>query len=351
MKLFSPLSLAAGLLSLLAAGQAAAQAPYLETRPVTIHWNFTLTGVSGTTIGKRPLPVDSSGNILGIDDPDKLNPNDRITTEKGSLITYAVGNGEQDFIVKHLVRAVIEDGRYGLSEQDIEGRWELTAVREPQTTVVGAATTPYEIFLTRIEPSRRGGRVSAAYPTSELSSLTVDGFTIEDGEAVFQPTIIPTGLFMTFDQLAGAYSETLSGDRVTRATGTISVAFTINFTSVFADDPRYSAKPTVEQDEFGNDVRVPPVLGKDFHSKVNTWNAAASGVMTAGIRSTAGDLPAVVPTRMKVAAIGSWSHIFTDYSGLPDSEIKTSGFGGIAPLSIKIGEAKFQRRELFFSFR
>jgi hypothetical protein len=351
MNLSLRLSLAAGLLTLATASLAHAQAPYLETRPLTIHWNFTLTGVSGTTIGKRPLPVDRDGNVLGIDDPEKLNPNDRVTTEKGSLISYTVGNGEQDFIVEHLLRSVIENGNQSLTEEELTGRWELTAVREPQETVVGAATAPYAIYLSRIQPTRAGGRISKTYATTDLEVTTVDvddPFSLnEDNEPVFNSTAIPTGLFLTFNQLVGAYNETLADGRVSKASGSITVAYSIGFNSVFAADPRYLAEPTTETDELGNEVEVPPKLGLDYHSRINFWNAFGSGILTAGIRTTPGPLPAVVPVNVKMTGVGSWSHLSVDYTGVPNDEIKYGGFEGIAPLRIKLGNAKFQRRELF----
>lgn len=345
------LPLAAGLLALAAAPFAHAQAPYLETRTLTIHWNFTLTGVSGTTIGKKALPVDSAGNILGIDDPEKLNPNDRITTEKGSLISYTVGNGEQDFIVEQLLRSVIENGNQGITEDELTGRWELTAVREPQETVLGAATAPYAVYLSRIQPTRAGGRISKTYATSDLEVTTVDvdnPFTVnEENEPVFNPTPIPTGLFLTFNQFAGAYNETLTEGRVTKASGNITVAYSISFNSVFATDPGYKAEPTTETDDLGNEIEVPPQLGVDYHSQINFWNAFGSGILTAGIRTTPGPLPAVVPVNVKMTGVGSWTHLSADYSGVPDDEPVYGGFGGIAPLRIKLGNAKFQRRELF----
>lgn len=350
---FSRLTLVTGLLALAAIPFAQAQeAPYLETRSLTIHWNFTLTGVSGTTIGKRPLPMDTAGNILGIDDPDRLNPNDRITSERGILITYTRGedqlsNGEQDFIVEHLLRNVIESGGQGLSELELSGRWELTAVREPQTSVQGAATADYQIFLTRIDPTRTGGRISRTYFTDGLDVITVDTadpfsfVPVEDEgdpeaepefELVFNPRTIATGLYLRFGRPIGSYNETLSDGRVTRASGNISVPYTLSFNSVYAEDPFYLATGEAE-------------LGKDYHSQPAHWHAFGIGVMSAGLRATPGG--AVVPTNMRMTATGYWSHIGLDYSGLPDEPATYFAVGGIAPLRLKLGEPKFQHRGLF----
>lgn len=357
MNLASRISLSAGLFSLAFAPLVKAQAPYLETRPLTIDWNFVVTGIKGTTIGSKPRPVDREGNPLGIDDPEKLNPVDRATTEKGLHITYSKGDGDQGFIVKHLLQAVAENAAQGITTDELEkGRWELTAVREPQETVLGAATTPYTIYLTRIQATEKGGRISKTYLTTDLEVGTVGNVSVEANAKVYNGVSVPTGLFLTFDHFTGAYNETLADGRVTKATGNIAVAFTIGFNSVFASDPRYKAQPTTETDELGNEIIIPPQLGVDFHSMPNHWSALGTGMMTAGIRSTPGPLAAVVPTKIQMTAVGSWSHLGFDFPALTNydieqaesfSDLAKDNYGGIAPLKIKIGEAKFQRRELF----
>lgn len=347
MKLFASLSSAAALFALAPFASAQTPAPYLETAPLSIIWQFSLTGVSGTTLGPTPRPVGADGSIAGVDDPESLRPFDRVTTEKGVPITFSE-NGDQSFFVKHLLRAVIENNSQGLTKEELGGRWELTAVREPQTTVLGAATTPYAIFLTRIEPTAAGGRISRSYDTAGLEVITTgtdfgdDPATtdvVEDSAPVFVPVNINTGLFLTFDQFVGNYTETLTEGRVTKATGSVSVAFSLRFRSIFAADPTYLATDPEAK------------LGVDYHSKVDDWFAFANGIMTATVRTSASALPAVTFTNVKLTGHGSWDKYSTDFSPfLEEGAVLVSGFGGIAPVSINIGTAKFQRRELFPNF-
>lgn len=346
MKFSASFSFTAALFAFAPFASAQTPAPYLETAPLSIQWQFNTTGVSGTTLGPKPRPVDSAGNITGIEDPDTLRPFDRITTEKGSVITYSE-NGDQAFFVKHLLRAVIENGSQGLTEQELGDRWELTAVREPQTTVQGAATTPYAIYLTRIQPTAAGGRISWTYDTHDLPVTTAEpGFgddpetedVVEETAPAFLPIVIRTGLFLTFDQFAGNYTETVTGGRVTKASGSITVAFSLGFVSVFAKDPTYLAD-------------LDGKLGQDYHSQVDIWTAAATGLMTANVRTTSSALPAVTLTNVKLTGHGSWDKEILDFTPyLKKGYYLVSGYSGLAPLSIKIGAPKFQRRELFPNF-
>ena len=346
MKLSASFPFTAALLALAPFASAQTPAPYLETAPRSIQWQFNTTGVSGTTLGPAPRPVDSAGNIAGIDNPDTLRPFDRITTERGSVITYSE-NGDQAFFVKHLLRAVIENGSQGLTEQELDGRWELTAVREPQTTVLGAATTPYAVYLTRIQPTAAGGRISWNYDTLDLPVTTAKpGFgdnpetedVVEEDAPAFEAEVIDTGLFLTFDQFVGNYTETLTGGRVTKASGNITVAFSLGFISVFAENPTYLAPPDGK-------------LGQDYHSKVDLWTVFANGYMTANVRTTASALPAVTLSNVKLTGHGSWYKTTKDFTPyLEEGFYLVSGHNGLAPLSIKIGAPKFQRRDLFPTF-
>lgn len=346
MKLFASFSFTAALFALAPFASAQTPAPYLETAPLSIQWQFNTTGVSGTTLGPKPRPVDSAGNITGIEDPDTLRPFDRITTERGTVITFSE-NGDQAFFVKHLLRAVIENGSQGLTEQELGGRWELTAVREPQTTVFGAATTPYAVYLTRIEPTAAGGRISWTYDTHDLPVTTAEpGFgddpetedVVEETAPAFKPIVIRTGLFLTFDQFVGNYTETLTNSRVTKASGSITVAFSLGFVSVFGESPAYSADAEAK-------------LGEDYHSKVDIWSAFANGYMTANVRTTSSALPAVTLSNVKLAGHGSWEKVIKDFTPYLDKGYYLeSGYSGLAPLNIKIGASKFQRRELFPNF-
>jgi hypothetical protein len=384
MKTLSRLSALASGLFAFSSSALLAQTPYLETSSVSILWNFTITGVSGTTIGPKPIVLGAPGAI----DPDALRPGDRVTTDIGTPITYTVDTGNQAFFVKQLVRAVLE--RYatqskGLVEQfldaaapvltsiedtesaiaaianqlaivtdpavradllanratleatllqleadlaeiesdylpdialledrikylkrEADGRWELTAVREAQQSVAGVANTPYAIFLSRIERVR--GYVSPTFDT---------GMRIEP---IYS---------------AGDSVETLVDGRVTRATGKYTTHFRLEFGALYASDPLNGI-------DFLDRATKEP--GADYATAGDRWDAEATGYMTYNIRSTLGPLAAVLPTKIKVTGHGSWSH------GIVKPDEPTLVFNGIAPLSIKMGEVKFQNRAMFPEF-
>lgn len=321
MNTFRRLSLAASVLFALAP-LARAQTPYLETAPLSILWNFTNTGVSSNTTALTPLTA-------GAEDPDKLKPIDRITTEVGRLIVHTEDNGNQAFFVKHLLRRILEDAAYEARDlqisnanpnrlelledridylkDELEGKWEITAVREPQATVAGAASTPYSLFLTRIDSTRR--RPSRSFDT---------GMRIEP---------IYT---------AGNSTETLNNGVVTKATGTYTTHFRLVFDSWYASDPLYLVAPENRPD-------VTP--GIDVDSLGKFWFAFGTGYMTYTIRSTPGPIAAVLPTRVKITGHGTWVNIVGTETGyaLP--------YSGIGPFSIKMGEVKYQNRNMFPEFQ
>lgn len=307
--------LAASLLALVSAVRA--QNAYLETIPVTVLWNFNITGVSGTTLGPAPLDPAAVAEI----DPERLRPVDRITTENGVPIIYSKGTGNQAFLIKHLLRAMVDRDEPLITKKDAESdRWELTAVREPQTSVAGVTTTPYQLFLTRKDPTVIG-RPGMVRPLSALE----------------------TGITLTLGPSSAKTTEVISGGIVIKASGSVTTSFTLTFSSVFYDDPRYPLLPFNPEEET-------PVAGDDYWSKRNTWFAYASGYMTYAIRSTPGPIAAVLPTKIKATGVGTWSHLFEDLA--PDAENSGENFayGGAAPLSLKMGEVKYQNRNLFPGF-
>jgi hypothetical protein len=294
-----------------------AQTPYLETAPITILWNFTLTGSSGTTLGSTPTLPESSAPF----NPGALRPIERITTEAGSLITYSAANGnQQHFADKLIVNSVKlyraeavrlqaaaaaqpddspaqldllkEAARFSTLatylESETDGRWELTAVREAQTTVEGALNTPFRIFLTRIQPT--SGRPSPTFLTD------------------FRLQPISSVVNATETLYAGPATDTVEVGRVTKATG--------NAATIFL---------RVEFESGGND---------------GYWLTFGTAYLTCNIRSTPGPLAAVALSKPSITGHGTWVHI------TPDERYYT----GIGPLAIKMGETKYQHKDMFPEF-
>lgn len=337
--------LAASCLALASAVRA--QNAYLETIPVTVLWNFNITGVTGTTIGSEPLTPDQLAQI----DPDKLRPVDRVTTENGAPMGYPAGSGTQAFIVKHLLRALLDRDEPLITEKDAEStRWELTAVREPQTNFEGVTSEPYQIFLTRKDPTvvSRPGQVR---PVGVLGEVELNPAIVLSNEESI--TSINTGLRLTLGASIGnKVTETLVDGAVTKATGSVTTAFSLTFGSVFFDDPRYLLLPFPSPTEEEPEPEL-PVAGVDYWSKRNVWSASATGYMTYSLRSTtpsAGNPAALAPTKIKATGVGSWIHVFQDLNPENANSGADFRYGGIAPLSLKMGEVKFQNRNLFPGF-
>jgi len=373
--------LSAALLAL--ASVSRAQTPYLETASLSFLTSFTTSGVASTATSLVPVVPDTPGAI----DPDKVRPVDRITVDIGSPIVHPLGNGDQSFFTKQLVRVVMEeaaeeyksiaqerdaatkptreliaatedaiseltsllvettdpDTRAALTaqrdtletelasqESDLatiesaftarlaplesrigylkvhgDGRWELTAVRSAQSSVAGVISTPYTVFLTRIE--RTAASVSRSFDT---------------------------GLRLVPIQSAGTSSETLSNGRVTSASGSYTTHFRLDFASFYATDPLSK----IEADD-----RAKSVDGTDYNTAGDAWIFGGTGYMSYRIRSTPGPLAAVAPADIKISGHGSWTHLVIT----PDN---IASFGGIAPFAIKMGDVKFQNRNLFPDF-
>ncbi len=360
-----------------------AQTPYLETASLSFLAGFTVTGVGSTATSLTPVVPGAPGVI----DPDKVRPIDRITTDIGAPIIYTLGNGDQAFFTKQLVRVVMEkaaedyksvyleranaikpiseliaateraisvltstlqqtidpdtrasliaerdeledqledqrnelldleapyserlstlEGRVAYLKFHAEGKWELTAIRDAQTTVSGVASTPYSVFLTRIERTATG--LSRSFDT---------------------------GLRLEPIQSAGVATETLSNGRVVKAVGNYTTHFRLEFSSFYANDPLGAIKAS---------ERADAIDGEDYNTAGDLWTVGGTGYMTYSIRSTPGPLAAVVPSNIKTSGHGSWSHIIITKEGV-------SGTGGVAPFAIKMGEVKFQNRNLFPDF-
>ena len=178
-------------------------------------------------------------------------------------------------------------------------------MREPRTSVAEATSTPFKIFLTRIEPLRGRG------PTRTFDTLL---------------RIVPI-----YSAPAGKSTETLSNGSLTKVTGSYTTHFSLEFSSFYATDPLGALKP---------EARAGKVSGVDFNTAGDAWSIGGTGYMTYNIRSTPGPVVAVMPSATKITGHGSWAHILVSAEG-------SAGFSGIAPLSIKMGEIKYQDRHLF----
>jgi len=292
-----------------------ATSPYLETIPATFFWQFNTTGVG---IARTPLPVEST---VPIDDPDTIKPVDRITTETGTPITYSAGNGNQAFFVTQLTRAVLErlaqasinpanteacETEINFIKKYADNQWELTFVREPQTSAEGVMTTPYWLFLTHID--RVTGKSLISYDT---------------------------GIRLVPKYSAGTKSETFASSQLTNATGSITTYFTLAFENMYATDPLY----LIDVADRGGAVE-----GETYNTTGASWRIRyGSGYLTYSLRKTAGTSQVVAPTRMKATGVGSWEHKIFD-------DTDTATYAGTAPLSLKLGEVKYQRREFFPEF-
>jgi hypothetical protein len=341
MNTLSRLSLLAASCLALTGAARAQSASYLETIPLTFLWNFNLTGVSGTTIGNEPLTPEQLAQI----DPDRLRPVDRVTTENGVPIGYDKGSGNQAFLVRHLLRALLDRDNPTITEEDAAStRWELTAVRAPQTSLEGVTSTPYQIFLTRKDPTVIG-RPGQVRPVNVQTDVPLQ-------PSAGELTAINTGLSITLGASVANVTETLAEGVVTKASGSVTTAFSLTFGSIFYDDPRFPLLPFDSPTEEDPEPKI-PVAGVDYWSKRNVWSASATGYMTYSLRSTtpsANNPAAVAPTKIKATGVGSWFHIFQDLNPENANSGNDFSYGGIAPLSIKMGEVKYQNRNLFPGF-
>jgi hypothetical protein len=400
---FSALVVPLAILSTATLGQAQTPA-FLETAPLSFLRAFSITGVASTT--KGPLPIEPGAN--GPLDPDRLRPDHRITTDIGTPIYYTE-TGEQSFWVRQSQRAVLErialqqqkrlqtlvaveiaeintlkeeiedleeaianasdvgeqqaleaelnaaEQRLSLQKQllakkiteillsdqqlaalkaqlkyareefnDQGSRWELVAVREPQRSFDAAAHTPYKIFLGRIDRPLR------------IITRTFD-----------------SGLRIQPYFSLGATTETLVNGSVTKATGT---GCTTVFEIEFDRDLDPATPPTEINFEFATDPLhlvaqedLPfAEAGVDYNTSLVRWVSFGSGYMTYGIRSTPGPLAAVLPINIRMTGHASWGRVSEDVVDGVTSI--TSGQSGVAPFAIKMGDVKFQHRNLFPDF-
>ncbi len=401
--LFAPLALFS-----VASTLHAQSAVYLETAPLSFLRAFAITSVVSST--KGPLPIEPGASIPL--DPDDLRPDHRITTDIGAPGYYSEASGDQSFWVNQSERAVLErlalqqqkrlqllladeiaaikelealvdnleaqiavatdlneqtalknqlaaaeerlslqkellgkrsktlfssdlqlatldaQLRYAKSEFDDEGaRWELLAVREPQRGVEAAGHAPYRIFLGRIER------------TSRMITRTFDsGLRIQPYFSIGSTTetLADGGVVSAKSSGAGCTTcfELLFDSDLDAATDLTQIDFK------FATDPLHLvAKENLALAE----ERI------DYNTEFTRWNSIGSGYMTYGIRSTPGPVAAVIPVNVRITGHGSWARVTetTDADGITTF---SNARGGINPCAIKVGDVKYQHRNLFPDF-
>ncbi|HTJ77987.1 MAG TPA: hypothetical protein VL357_03250 [Rariglobus sp.] len=290
---------------------------YLETMPVTITWQFNITGVGKTRVAQ---PIASSKTI---DNPP--DPVGRTTTETGAPIIYTAGNGDQAFFVQQLLRKVLEnyaessrtlllnndpsgaqsyEDEIAYLKQQVNDQWELTAVRAPQTSIDGVLNSPYWIFLSKIDSLDH--RVLKAYDT---------------------------GMRITPKYNAGSLTENLVNGQPANVSGSMITYFTLDFYSLYANDPLYLVP-------FAS--RAAATDGTTYNSAGSEWGASGSGYITYSFRKTSGTSGVIAPTKIKITGVGSWYNTLFNNT---DASSKT--FGGTAPLKIALGEVLYQNSTFF----
>lgn len=191
--------------------------------------------------------------------------------------------------------------------RQLSDKWELTAVRRPQTTLAGVMSEDYRIFLTRIDP---------------IQGRTIQGFD--------------TGLRLVNNYSAPKTAETFSGGTLVKVAGTVTSYFTLEFDSMYAADPLYLLPAA---------SRATAVDGTTYNTNGEKWQVFGGGYMTYSVRNTVGTPTAVAPTKATITGYGSWYRTaFSVTDGWEDH------FAGIAPLNIKMGEVKYQRSEYLPEF-
>jgi|GEM_PF-3420205 len=304
--------------------------PYLETMPITIIWQFNVTGAGKTRV-IQPVASTTPADVA----PD---PIARTTTETGTPIIYSGGKGDQAFFVKQLLRKVLEnyaessrslakqsaaepdptlsaqllanaqsyESQIVILKQQLNDQWELTAVRAPQTSSDGVATSPYWIFLTKLD---------------SLQNRLLRGYD--------------TGMRITPKYGAGTKTETYVNNQITDATGSYTTYFTLDFNNLYADDPLYMI-PFAD--------RATSIDGKDYNTGGSQWNVFGSGYITYNFRKTSGISGVIAPAQTTISGVGSWQNeIFT-------ADDTSKVYVGTAPLKIIMARAKYQSSAFFPEF-
>ena len=231
-----------------------------------------------------------------------------LNTQKTALTaTLATKNAEFDAIAAPYNASLAEvDAKIEYLKTEASDQWEITSVRNAQSTLSGAASTPFALFLTRTDRIQRG------------ISQTFD-----------------TGLRLVPIYSSGASTETRSSGTLTKVTGSYVTHLSLDFTSFYANDPLSAVS---------REDRAVAQEGEDFNTSGEFWRIDASGYMSYTLRSTPGPVIAIYPSGIKLTGHGSWEHYPDLTSTNPPS------YAGIAPFSIKIGAVKYLNRNIFPEF-
>jgi hypothetical protein len=299
----------------------AQSAAYLETISLTFQWNLSNTSTLSTTTNNDV--VDNSEGLArpvpaGFLDPSKINPLARITTHIGRPLVYVPPNptvygGNQNFFARQILQTLNRFNVPSISKETYDGKWEITAVREPQSTVLAVANQPYSFWLTRIEPT--SGRPQRMFKIPQYGSY-VD---VEEG-AFF-------GMSVVVGDFIGNYTEeyTGSGDvaKLNVVKGNLTIPFTISFGSVLFDD------------------------FPDTFLKRNIWQLYATGTISMALKSNKGASKiVVVPNTTTMTAVGAFTHTYEDLSPKAPPAVT---YGGIGPVKIIGGTPKYQNRQFLVS--
>jgi hypothetical protein len=331
---FLALSSVALLPSLATAVESLAPTPFVETTTLTFYWGFSSSYISNAGTAVPALPDDA------VFDPDALPTGFETYTDTLRARAYtgpsagsfpAAGANRQ--IINLLLQRMVREGY--LIKEDLDYRWQLTAVREAPANVEELATNPYRIFLTG-QPSN----FTYSYPI-----VPVLAFGEEDGSDAPMPVFWDTGLTLTLGGFAGNYTETNWGadnNKVRNASGSVSTAFTIDFGALFYEDPKHGEDEPESDPEF------------NYHLKRNYWQASATGLINYGIRSISGPLPTFIASTAKATGTGWFLHnrLELEYDDgvlkIVDDPAKTYTHAGLAPLRVTMSTIQYQKRTVFY---
>lgn len=322
-----------------------AQTPFVETTTLTFYWGLTNDYVTNAFTSIPTLPelvvFDPDALPTGVETyTDTLTPRSYTGSPYGKFAP-ALANQQ---IVQLLLQRMLRNGT--LSKEELEYRWQLTAVREAPRTVKELATNPYRVFLT--------GQASNSSKSSPIVEATTYGAEVVsddpilpsylDSSPTFPSTVtVDTGINITLGQFTGNYNETLwnnSETIVLNASGTATTAFTVDFGALFYDDPRHA------QSEPKNDPTF------NYHLIRNYWQASASGVINYGVSTIKAPLPTFVATKVTASATGWFYHDHTEIeyvNNFPRYKLRPASYGGagIAPLRVTLSNIQYQKRTLF----
>jgi hypothetical protein len=291
--------------------RAQSTAPYLETVSVTIVAPFYDTGIVTTDTAGKPLPAALPDN------PDSLPITDRVLQDSGTIILNPTGSVDRVFFAKQFLRQskeiyalrALQNASFEVYVKAItkieDSVIQITGVREPQLSVEGALSAPYQLYVTVIDRTDAG---------------------------VMQA--IPTPFFLRPLHYVTSSSETLAGAAVTRATGNFTIHYSLYMFSRFADDPLSSV-------ELEDGARQTAFNEGEYNKSGTDWTISATGLATGTLRTTIGENPAVTLSKISLSGHGSWLELIFG------EEDNTDASAGVMPIKIKIGESKFQRRDLF----